>query len=142
MLTNKAIEFMKERGYTSISDFARAIGEDVTNTHKVFSGKQKPGIEKCFKYANALGATIDQILMLFYTDLMNDHIKNYNNALIDLEMQKLYQEEAEAEKKRHESPCCENCMNCYIDYGMICCKKHDEIPEDFDISKDKCDDWR
>lgn len=79
MTTNKAIEFMKQSGYTSITEFSKAVNEDVSNTRKVLIGKQKPNIEKCFTYANALHCTIDQVLMIFYADLFNEHIRIYNN---------------------------------------------------------------
>ncbi len=77
-MSNRAIEFMKKSGYESITDFSKAVNEDVSNTRKVMIGQQKPNIEKCFKYANALHCTIDQVLMLFYSDLFNDHIRTYN----------------------------------------------------------------
>lgn len=77
---NKAIDFILSHGFSSVSDFSRAVNEDPTNTFKVLKGKQKPNIEKCFKYANALGCTIDQILMIFYTDLFNEHIRHYNET--------------------------------------------------------------
>lgn len=77
-MNNKAIEFMKQQGYKNMSDFARAVNEEPTNVRKVMIGQQKPNIEKCFKYANALHCSINQVLMIFHTDLMNEHIRIYN----------------------------------------------------------------
>lgn len=78
MDNKRAIQFIKESGYKTITEFSKAVNEDVSNTRKVLIGKQKPNIEKCFNYANALHCTIDQVLMLFYSDLFNDHIRTYN----------------------------------------------------------------
>lgn len=40
---------------------------------------------------------------------------------------------------RKDHPCCENCSRFYIDYGMPCCKKHEEPMED--ITKERCEDF-
>lgn len=41
------------------------------------------------------------------------------------------------EKERHEHPCCENCVECYTEYGWTLCYKHEEISDD-----GICLDWR
>ena len=78
---NKAIDFIKSQGYKNISDFARAVNDNPSNVRKVLIGKQKPDIKKCFIYANALHCTIDQVLMIFYSDLMTEHIRLYNERI-------------------------------------------------------------
>lgn len=80
MKSNKTIDFILKSGFSNISEFAKAVNEDPTNTFKVLHGKQKPNIDKCFKYANALNCSIDQVLMLFYTDQFNEHIRHYNET--------------------------------------------------------------
>ena len=40
---------------------------------------------------------------------------------------------------RKANPCCENCSHYYEDYGMACCKKHDEPMED--VTKEQCEDF-
>ena len=78
MNKEKRLKFIKERGFNNISEFARAVGEDPTNTAKVFRGEQKPKLDKLLKYALALDAEIEQMLMLFYNDEMKMYIKERN----------------------------------------------------------------
>lgn len=43
---------------------------------------------------------------------------------------------------RKRKPCCANCKNYYMDYGIDCCKKFDCVPEDvLDIDEQKCTRW-
>ena len=78
MNKEKRIIFIMERGYKSISDFARAVGENPSNMARIFRGEQKPEINKILKYALALDSEIEQILMLFYYDEMTAYIKERN----------------------------------------------------------------
>lgn len=78
MTKEKRVAFILERGYKSISDFARAVGENPENVAKIFRGEQKPKVNKLLKYALVLDAEIEQMLMLFYYDEMTDYIKRRN----------------------------------------------------------------
>lgn len=51
----------------------------------------------------------------------------------------LENQEAADYEVRKANPCCANCFNYYIDYGMPCCCKHDMPMED--ESNDHCDDF-
>ena len=63
--------FIWEKGYKTISSFADALGENVTNVSKVILGKQVPRIEKLFHWASALNCDIVELLWLFYYDDMS-----------------------------------------------------------------------
>ena len=49
-----------------------------------------------------------------------------------------YEFEEEQQIARQQSPCCENCNNCYFEYGEDLCKIHDYPLDDM---KEKCKDW-
>lgn len=67
-------DYIRYFGYETISDFASAVNEDVSNVWKVLNGKQKPTIEKMIKYAIVLKVDISDIITLFYPESM----KKYN----------------------------------------------------------------
>lgn len=69
------IKFIKEHGFKNLSEFARAVGEDATNVHKVVKGIQKPSIQKIFRWANALDCDFEDLVFLFYSD---EFCKNKN----------------------------------------------------------------
>ena len=79
MTKEKRLAFIRERGYRSISELARAVDENPENMAKIFRGEQKPKVEKMLKYALALDSEIEQMLMLFYNDEMTDYIFRRNN---------------------------------------------------------------
>lgn len=37
------------------------------------------------------------------------------------------------------TPCCNNCISCYVEYGYTLCKKHEEAEEEPDTQR--CDDY-
>lgn len=59
-------DFIKYYGFETVSDFAKALQDDIANTTKVLQGKQKPTIEKIVKYAMVLNADIVDVISLFY----------------------------------------------------------------------------
>ena len=71
-------KFLKAYGFKNVSEFARAVGEDPCNTHKLMCGKQKPDVVKLLKYASILDCSIDQIMYLFYPDEMSDYVREHN----------------------------------------------------------------
>lgn len=64
----RGIEFVTDRGYHSVTDFAEAVNEDVSNVHKVLKGKQKPKIQKILTYAAALDVDVMKLLEMFYPE--------------------------------------------------------------------------
>jgi hypothetical protein len=48
--------------------------------------------------------------------------------------------EKEDEVRRNANPCCKNCRKYYEDYGMPCCKTHDE-PLVKDVVRGRCSGW-
>lgn len=74
------IELIKDCGYKSVSELARAIGWDATNLHKVVNGTQKPTLDTIFKLSNALKRPISQILTYWYYDEVMENVRIVNNA--------------------------------------------------------------
>lgn len=72
------IEFIKSYGFENLSQFAREIGDDVSNVHKVFIGKQKPSIEKLLKYAGVLDCDLIQLSYLFYYNETSAYVRARN----------------------------------------------------------------
>lgn len=75
-------DFITERGFKNLSEFARAVHDDPTNVHKVVKGQQRPTIEKLLKYAAVLDADVIQLVYLFYFKETSDYVKA-RNALAD-----------------------------------------------------------
>lgn len=71
-------DFIKSYGFESVSDFAKALGDDIANTTKVLQGKQKPNIEKMIKYAILLNAGLGDVINLFYPKEMAEYKKKHN----------------------------------------------------------------
>ena len=71
-------EFITQRGFRNLSEFARACGENASNVHKVIKGQQKPSIEKLLKYAAALDCDVIQLIYLFYYEETIAYIKARN----------------------------------------------------------------
>lgn len=78
-------KFIKQHGFKNLSEFARAVGEDATNVHKVVKGRQKPSIQKIFKWANALDCDFEDLVYLFYTDEFCEN-KNRNKNEVGNEL--------------------------------------------------------
>lgn len=70
--------FLQEYGFETVSDFSKAIGDDIANTTKVLQGKQKPNVEKMIKYAIFLDAGLGDIINLFYPEQMQEYKKKHN----------------------------------------------------------------
>ena len=68
---------IRDAGFPTLSSFADAVGEDVTNISKIILGKQKPRIEKLFKWATILDCDINKLLLLYYPEEMD---KNMSEA--------------------------------------------------------------
>ena len=81
-MIDKRKVFLKDYGFNSISEFARAVGEDPVNTHKIICGKQKPDVPKLLKYASVLNCSVDQIMYLFYPKEMREYVRCHNNVAI------------------------------------------------------------
>lgn len=65
---------------------------------------------------------------------------NFNDRFYELNMEMLYKEEIEAEEERQKGKhTCINCRECYIEYGMTNCKKHDMTLEN--ETEECCGDW-
>lgn len=67
-------QFIKAAGFSTISSFSEAVGEDVTNVSKIIRGDQKPRIEKLFHWASILKCPIDDLLWLFYETQMRQNV--------------------------------------------------------------------
>ena len=70
---------IKEAGFPTLCSFADAVGEDVTNISKIVLGKQKPRIEKLFRWATILDCNIEKLLLLYYPEEMD---KNMQEACV------------------------------------------------------------
>lgn len=77
-MKEKRIDFILSRGFKNISQFSAAVNDSPSNVAKVLSGKQMPEIEKLFKWADVLQASVMQLLMLFYPDEMKRNIRIVN----------------------------------------------------------------
>lgn len=73
------IKFIKQHGFNNLSEFARAVGEDATNVHKIVKGRQKPSIQKIFRWAKVLDCDYEDLIYLFYTD---EFCENKNRAVM------------------------------------------------------------
>lgn len=71
-------DFITERGFKNLSEFARAVGEEPTNVHKVVKGQQRPTIEKLLKYAAVLDADVIQLVYLFYFKETSEYVAMRN----------------------------------------------------------------
>lgn len=77
-MKEKRIDFILSRGFKNINQFSAAVNDSPSNVTKVLSGKQRPEIEKLFKWADVLHASVMQLLMLFYPDEMKRNIRIVN----------------------------------------------------------------
>ena len=80
MNKEKIVEFIKERGFDSISDFSKACNIDPSNINKNLNGSIKPNIKRMFIFAKVLKADISQIIYLFYTDEYKELIDIVNKS--------------------------------------------------------------
>ena len=71
-------EFFAQRGFINLSEFAREVGDNPSNVHKVIKGQQKPTIEKLLKYAAVLDCDVIQLIYLFYYEETTAYIKARN----------------------------------------------------------------
>ncbi len=78
-MKEKRIDFILSRGFKNISQFSIAVNDSPSNVTKVLSGKQRPEIDKLFKWADVLQVDIIQLLMLFYPDEMKRNIRIVNS---------------------------------------------------------------
>ena len=78
-MKEKRIDFILSRGFKNISQFSIAVNDYPSNVTKLLSGKQRPEIEKLFKWADVLQVDIIQLLMLFYPDEMKRNIQIVNS---------------------------------------------------------------
>lgn len=60
--------------------------------------------------------------------------------MFDMALEDFYKTLEEDEINRHQSPCCANCLNYFMDYGYSGCKIYD-LPLIYE-DKEKCDNWK
>ena len=51
-----------------------------------------------------------------------------------------YEDERKWDEFRQKHKTCFSCRNYYEDYGMPCCKVHDDVLEDY--MEERCEEWR
>ena len=61
-------ECLTEKGFTSISAFARACGLDPANVCNSLHGNTGVSMDALFLYANTLHVSIDRMINIFYYD--------------------------------------------------------------------------
>lgn len=81
MKTNKAIDYIKNKGFKSITEFAKKCGIDTSNVRKNLLGIEKVNIKRLFIYADTLKCDMNEILELLYPEEMKRHNKIVNGKI-------------------------------------------------------------
>ena len=85
--SKKRIEdFIKGRGFKTLTEFAQACHIDVANVYKNVNGSIRPGIDRLFVYAHVLQANMEQMITLFYPEEQAVLVDEINRASVALSM--------------------------------------------------------
>ena len=76
MIKEQFYTLIKEAGFKSLREFARATGIGVGNIYSNIQGKWRLSIDRAFIFANTLGVPIDTILAIFWREEMLENEKS------------------------------------------------------------------
>lgn len=71
----KFLELLRSRGYKSLYKFAQACGMSSNNMYTQFNDECDISLERAFRYANALGVPVSDVLEIFRPEEMKANKK-------------------------------------------------------------------
>ena len=83
---DEIVKLIKDRGFTSVAQFAESIGMNPANVWRNIKGYSGIDTEIIFRYAMALHVSVEDLLSLFMPDAMHKlrcSVTKYNNKHTD-----------------------------------------------------------
>lgn len=77
---------LKKQGFRSINQFSEACGMSSGNVHLNLSGVYGVSVERAFRYANAMGVPVIEVIEAFYHDEIKENeraVKKYKIPVDD-----------------------------------------------------------
>lgn len=81
-MSDEIMNVLTRNGYFSVSEFARAMGEDRNNVNKNLKGIKKLTVPKLLKFAKYLNISIEDAMWLFYPNEMKEFVAQRNRKEI------------------------------------------------------------
>ena len=71
-------QLIRDNGFKSVSDLARAMNVDACNLNHIFKTERKPTVQMLFRMANTLQVSFEQVLSYWYYDELQENVRIVN----------------------------------------------------------------